>query len=298
MPEAEVVVDESLVAGLVSDQYPDLAGAGVTFLANGWDNVSFRVGEAHVARLPRREAASRLVESEARWLPDIASRLTTPIPAPVFLGEPARGYPWHWAIAPFLPGVPAAIADEIDPGGCARDLGRFVAELHVSAPDDAPENPFRGVPLAERDRAVRDRIASLEATIPAVEAEAVWDRALAAPPHAGPKVWLHGDLHPLNILVSGGRVSAVVDFGDITAGDPATDLAIGWLMFDKAGREQLFEVAGASGSVLERARGWALAFAVAYLSSSADNPVMHRIGDRALASVLEDAGGVSSRRTV
>jgi aminoglycoside phosphotransferase (APT) family kinase protein len=39
-------------------------------------------------------------------------------------------------------------------------------------------------------------------------------------------VWLDGDLHPGNMLVIGGRLSGVIDFGDLTSGDPATDLAL------------------------------------------------------------------------
>ena len=39
---------------------------------------------------------------------------------------------------------------------------------------------------------------------------------------------LHGDLHPANVLVNDGQVSGVIDFGDITAGDPASDLSVAW----------------------------------------------------------------------
>ena len=41
----------------------------------------------------------------------------------------------------------------------------------------------------------------------------------------GPPVWLHGDLHPANVVVSDGTLSGVIDFGELCAGDPATDLA-------------------------------------------------------------------------
>ena len=43
-------------------------------------------------------------------------------------------------------------------------------------------------------------------------------------------VWIHGDLHPGNLLVRDGRLSGVLDFGDVTAGDPATDLSVGWML--------------------------------------------------------------------
>jgi aminoglycoside phosphotransferase (APT) family kinase protein len=47
----------------------------------------------------------------------------------------------------------------------------------------------------------------------------------------GPPIWLHGDLHPFNLVVNQGRLSAVIDFGDLCAGDPATDLAVAWMLF-------------------------------------------------------------------
>ena len=35
-----------------------------------------------------------------------------------------------------------------------------------------------------------------------------------------------------NLVTRGGTLAAVIDFGDLTAGDPATDLAAAWLVFD------------------------------------------------------------------
>ena len=69
-------------------QHPDLAGP-IVRLANGWDNVMFRLGERYVVRLPRRSIAARLVVQEQRWLPGIARLVSVPVPAPVRVGLPA-----------------------------------------------------------------------------------------------------------------------------------------------------------------------------------------------------------------
>jgi aminoglycoside phosphotransferase (APT) family kinase protein len=61
---------------------------------------------------------------------------------------------------------------------------------------------------------------------------AIWHDALAAPGWAGPPLWLHGDLHPANVLTENGNLCGVVDFGDLCAGDPAGDLAACWILLD------------------------------------------------------------------
>ena len=99
MPAAELDVDEALVRALLEEQHPDLAGLPLRLVANGWDNVLFRLGDDLVVRLPRRELAVPLVEHEQRWLPELAPRLPLPIPAPVRVGRPGAGYPWPWASA-------------------------------------------------------------------------------------------------------------------------------------------------------------------------------------------------------
>jgi aminoglycoside phosphotransferase (APT) family kinase protein len=289
MPAAEVEVTVELVRQLLVAQRLDLAQEPIRFLAHGWDNELFLIGDSLVGRFPRRKLASGLVENEARWLPTLADKLPLPIPAPSFLGEPGLGYPWRWVLSPWIEGVPAVTVEDLDLEECALQLGDFLKALHRPAPPEAPSNPFRGVPLVERDEVMRQRIETLENVIDGSAALRIWDAALRVEPHREPAVWLHGDLHPLNLLVQDGRLSGVVDFGDLTSGDPATDLAVGWSMLGPSQRRVLFARYGEPDEAcLIRARAWALAFAAAYLANSADNPTMYSIGEHTYAEVIAE----------
>lgn len=124
-------ITPALLRRLLAEQHPDLADQPVTVLANGWDNVVFRVGGDLLARLPRRGMAARLVSCEQRWLPVLAPRLPLPIPAPVRTGRPGPGYPWPWSIVPYLPGQVAAETPPADPAAAAVSLGGFLAALHT-----------------------------------------------------------------------------------------------------------------------------------------------------------------------
>jgi aminoglycoside phosphotransferase (APT) family kinase protein len=288
-PAAEVVVDEPLVRSLLADQHPDLAERRLRVVANGWDNVVVRLGDDLAVRLPRRAAAARLVEHEQRWLPEIARRVAhvAPVPEPVRLGRPALGYPWSWSVVRWLPGD--VVGDRAAGPAVARALAAFVGLLHVPAPADAPVNPFRGVPLATRSAAVLDRLAT--ADVPrARELAALWRTAAAAPTHTGPPVWVHGDLHPFNVLVErapgGDRLSAVVDFGDVTAGDPAVDLATAWLTFDREGRRTFRALAAADDATWTRARGWAVSITSALWTS--DDRAFRTVGRRGIDATLDD----------
>jgi aminoglycoside phosphotransferase (APT) family kinase protein len=89
--------------------------------------------------------------------------------------------------------------------------------------------------------------------------------------------------------VHDGELAAVVDFGDLCGGDPATDLAVAWMLFDPDAREAFFEAySRADPDTRERAKGWALALSLVYLSTSADNPLMRGIGERTLHAVLQE----------
>jgi aminoglycoside phosphotransferase (APT) family kinase protein len=291
MPAAEVDVDVDLVRRLLVAQFPDLLEGDpeIRPVAFGWDNVIVRLGDDLVVRLPRRQQAAELVVHEQRWLAQLAPALPLPVPAPVRCGVPGEGYPWPWTVCPWLEGAIAATTPPDDQAEAAGALAGFLAALHRPAPADAPVNPYRGGPLAERDPFVRERAAALDGALcDATEVVPRWEAALAAPPHGGPPVWLHGDLHPANLLVAGGRLSAVIDFGDLTAGDPATDLAVAWMLFDASERSLLRRLTGADDATWRRARGWAIHLSLAYLANSADHPVIAGVGRRTLAAVLGD----------
>jgi aminoglycoside phosphotransferase (APT) family kinase protein len=287
MPEAEVHVDAALVRALLQEQRPDLADLPLVELANGWDNVVYRLRADLTVRIPRRLAAVELVENEQRWLPMLAQRLPLPIPAPVWSGRPGCNYPWRWSLCPWIPGEMAAVTPPADLVDAARSLGGFLAALHVAAPSNAPVNPFRGIPLEQRTDRLHAAVERLGGIIDGPAVVALWAKLVAAPASTT-AVWVHGDLHPANILVNSGKISGVIDFGDITSGDRATDLAVAWMLFPAEARSVFREAAGAlDAATWARSRAWAIALSLAYLVGSADNPMMHDIGIRTLAAALE-----------
>jgi aminoglycoside phosphotransferase (APT) family kinase protein len=297
MPAAEVDVDEALVRALLEEQHPDLARWPLRLVANGWDNVLFRLGDELVVRLPRRELAVPLVEHEQRWLPELAPRLPLPVPVPVRVGRPGAGYPWPWTVCAWMPGESALVATPTDLGATAEALGRFLAALHVPAPADAPGNPFRGIPLADRAERTLAAVERLGDTVDGPRLRALWDELVATPLWAGPPVWVHGDTHPGNLVVHEGRLAAVVDFGDLCSGDPASDLAVAWMLFPPEHRDAFRAAAGAADDdhLWTRARAWGLALGLVLSADSADNPANAALGARTLAAVLSDPGSTPRR---
>ena len=289
MPRAEVLIDSGLLRSLLRDQHPDLADLPHGAPVGGWDNVNIPVGRDLMARLPRRAMSAPLIENEQRWLPQLAPTLPLPIPVPVRVGRPGHGYPWSWSICRRLSGDNAATTPPILAAEAAATLGRFLRALHVPAPADAPVNPYRGVPLGGRFEVLRGRIEQLADEIDAAAVLAVWTALVETPTWAGPPLWLHGDLHPGNVIVHGGEISGIVDFGDITAGDPATDLAIAWMMLPAPVRPLFRAAAGdVDDHTWTRARGWALAYSLTFIASSADNQAMNQVGRYTLDAVLDD----------
>jgi len=289
MPAADVEVTEELVRRLLVDQHPDLADLPLVLIANGWDNVIFRLGADLVVRMPRRRMAADLVVNEQRWLPVLSARLPLAVPTPLRVGRPDDAYPWNWSICPWFDGEVAADVALADPRREATALGEFVAALHREAPGDAPLNEFRGQPVGDLRARVVGNVARLGPLVDPVAVLARFDEAAAVDEWSGPPQWLHGDLHSANVLVADGAISAVIDFGDITSGDPAVDLAIGWMLFDAVDRDAFRHAAGdVDDATWSRAIAWAVHFAVMYLLHSADSARFERMGTSLLSRVLAD----------
>lgn len=261
----EVDLDAPLVSRLVAAQFPRWAGLPVRRLASsGTENAMFRLGADKVVRLPRHPDAVESVAHEQRWLARLGPRLSVATPVPLEQGGPGEGFAWPWSVYGWLDGRnPVAGAVE-QPEALATDLAAFVTALRGIEAQGGPPND-RGVPLAERDAPTRDALAQLDGRIDTVAVTALWEEALRAPGRTEPPVWTHGDLSPGNVLVEGGRLSAVIDFGGVGVGDPAVDLIVAWNLLPASVRGVFREAVGADDAEWARGRGWALSISLIQL---------------------------------
>ena len=293
-PRAEVEITPALVAELLRSQHPDLAELELRESASGWDNVIYRLGDDLTVRVPRRAAAATAIRNEQRWLPGLAPLLPLRVPVPVRVGRPSDAYPWCWSVTPWFPGDVAIDTELRDPTREAARLGAFMSALHHRAPIEAPSNPFR-------DCFVGDRTDKFDLSVPVLDsfidngaerARRRWEELVATPRFTGPPQWVAGDVHAANLIVCDGEISAVIDFGDICAGDPAVDLAVGWMLFGPDDRS-VFRDAASTGEfqvdddMWRRAEAWALLFAAMFLANSADDPRIARIGRDLALAVLD-----------
>jgi aminoglycoside phosphotransferase (APT) family kinase protein len=290
---AAPVIDTALARALVDAQFPQWAELPLRPVdRGGWDNRSFRLGEALLVRLPSRGRYAASVVVEQRWLPQLASQLPLPIPEPVGLGAPGEGYPWPWSVYRWLEGAPADAAPVDDTVRFARDLGGFLRALQAAdaagGPTPGPGNFHRGGSARVYDGEVWAALAALGGQVDGDGAAQVW-RAAQTAEFAGPPVWVHGDVAPGNLLVKEGRLAAVIDFGQMTTGDPACDLAIAWTFFDGEARAAFREAVAMDAATWARARGWALwKAAIVAAGLPGTNPAGRSDAGRVLAAVIEE----------
>ena len=293
----EVATDAGLVRRLIAAQFPLWADLPVVPVASaGTDNALYRLGDNMVVRMPRIHWATGQIEMECRWLPLLAPHLPLAIPTPLAVGEPAEGFPWAWSVYGWLDGDNATLDRLADPDQAARDLAAFIHALQAidpaGGPKPDPETLGRGVPLATRDAKTREAIASLDGLIDTSAAMAAWEAALAAPVWQGPPVWLHGDLQSGNLLAVDGRLTAVIDFGVLTVGDPACDLMVAWNLFTAAPRAAFRQAIAVDEATWARGRGWGLSPALVALPYYREtNPGLAAIARHAIAEVLADMAG-------
>jgi aminoglycoside phosphotransferase (APT) family kinase protein len=289
IPRAEMTFDESRVREMLVAQHPDLAQLSLTEVPSGWDNTMFRLGEHLAIRLPRRAAAAALVINEQRWLPQLAPGLPIMAPVPIRIGVPQGWYPWSWSIVPWIDGTTANIdAPREDQ---AEVFAEFLEKLHRPAPADAPRNPYRGVPLQQRESDFRDRMTKLRGRSRAIDTSvlALWADALAAPT-SSMSTWIHGDLHPRNVLCRHGRITGIIDWGDVAQGDRASDLAAVWMLLPDIDtrRRAMAACVTVPKNTWTRARGWAVLYAAIFLDAALESdPAMTAIAERTLARLRQ-----------
>lgn len=288
-----VRIDEPLVAALVAEQFPEWAHLPIRPVTDGgWDNRTFHLGEHMSVRLPSRAAYCEQVPKEQRWLPILAPQLPLPIPQPLAMGKPNADYPWHWSIYRWLDGECASRERISDLSTFTAAVADFLAALQRIDTTDAPppgqHNFWRGGSLDAYDSETQAAIETLGDAVDGAAATALWDAARASEWNDHP-VWVHGDVAAGNLLVDGGELCAVIDFGCCAVGDPACDMAVAWTLLDRESRATFRDRLDVDPGTWLRGRGWVLWKALITLSkdSTGKSDSVHG-AKRALDEVLSE----------
>jgi aminoglycoside phosphotransferase (APT) family kinase protein len=275
----EIPIDAELVRRLVGRVMPAYADTPVRRLASsGSTNALFRLGEELLVRLPRQPGGSQAISKEAKWLPVLGPLLPVPVPQVVAVFDPDCGYPERWSVVRWIDGAHPVVVDPgtpFDPRReeLAENLATFLDALkQVEIPTVAVNNPdlqsYRGKPLATMDQDTRENIERCRSLgdfgFDLDAAEQMWVEAMTLPgaaerttPH-----WYHSDLAAENLLVRDGALSAVLDFGGLSVGDPTVDLVVAWEVLDPPARELFRRQIGVDEPSWLRGRAWALSLTV------------------------------------
>jgi aminoglycoside phosphotransferase (APT) family kinase protein len=271
----EIPIDAELVRRLVSRSMPAFADAAIHPLtSSGSTNALFRLGEELLVRLPRQPGGSAGISKEATWLPVLRPLLPFAVPDVVAVFGPDCDYPERWSVVRWIDGVHPEVVDPdtaVDPGRAhlACNLATLLdalrlAEVPTAAINDPHLRSYRGEPLATMDQATREnleRCRSLDGFgFDLDAAERTWEQAMTLPGIAdrATPLWFHSDLAAENLLVSEGALSAVLDFGGLSVGDPTVDLAVAWEVLDPPARELFRRKVGVDEVTWLRGRAWAL----------------------------------------
>lgn len=290
----EIVSDVALVRHLLRVRFPLWASLPIRrFASSGTDNAIYRLGDDLAVRLPLRPGATAQLSSDARWLPVLAPHLPLVIPEVVAMSDPVEawaahpGFAWPWGIYRWIDGEVVTLAGLADPVHDAAVLASFLRALQAIDPTGGtppgPHNSGRGMPLAGRDARTRACIGEMHGMIDIDAVTETWEASLAVPAWSGSPRWVHGDIHQGNLLMARGgspvsfprptdagrktglALSAVIDFGCLGVGDPAVDLIVAWVLFDRLSRKVFREFLRMDEATWIRGRGWALSWALIYV---------------------------------
>ncbi len=285
-----ISLDPQLAEQLIQSQFPELAGKEICHQpSKGTDNHIFRIGDDLCARFPKAPWAAGTARRETVALPRFAG---APIAVPQVygVGTPSPAYPHTWSVLTWLPGAPLEDSTLRDPQEAARQLADFFLYLRHVPGDKAfqfgPDNNWRGAPLTDRTVPFEAALARLPNVDPKW-ATRLWSEALRADT-SDAAVWLHGDVHPGNVLITDGHISGVIDWGLCGVGDGACDLLSAWTMFDEAAREVFRTALGATDADWLRGAGWALSMAVIYLPYAYENGLRCDMSEDMIGRLMKD----------
>jgi aminoglycoside phosphotransferase (APT) family kinase protein len=297
MHDGQLAVSPGMVRELVDSQFPGWRGLAVEAVGSpGTVSAIFRIGGQLAARFGLRPgdvaAARRGLEAEAAAARELAGRTRFATPEPVAIGEPGAGYPLPWAVQTWLPGATAL--DE-DPGGSvafARDLAEFIGGVRaISTGGRTFRGRGRGGDLRSHDGWMETCFERSGQLLDVPRLRRRWESMRDLPRGPAGDVMSHRDLIPGNVLVSAGRLTGIIDVGDLGPADPALDLVAAWHLLDDGPRQVLRGELRCADLEWERGKAWAFEQAMGLVWYYTDsNQAMSQTGRRTLERIQAGTG--------
>lgn len=297
-------IDADTAQQRIVDRFPALQGATVVPFAAGWDNEAFLVdkdSQQYVFRFPRRPVAVQLMETELRWLPQLAPQLPTPSPIQCFGRSPLQRPPcplvgtatWS-ATSPMMCSRPPCLPrlsnawEPSSAGFSAPCTGCLQAKTPRACPRRAMPSTRPTWKLRTRHLSIAK--ARLRRLLPADPVDELVQRVqqLATSTY-GPAQelgWVHGDLDHRHVLLSdNGTLAGIIDWGDLHWGDPAVDLGVWWSVLPLGARNSFRAAYGPiDAATWRRAQGRCICHQLAVLewAVKTERPAVAKAARRAL----------------
>ena len=235
--------DAARYRAAIAAAFPALAIQSIRFLAEGWDSNVWEVNGDLIFRFPKRAEVATWLRYEIALLPLLGPTLPVSAPRFTYIAEPSHAFPYPFVGYRKLPGMPlaAAPATLIQPERLAPQIGTFLTALHRFPVTHAVAcGVLNASPEAWRAQ-YATMLAELRTLFPRMtpaereRTERLFAGYLDNPLHTRfIPVLLHRDLGGDHLLLEPetGDLAGVIDWGDLSIGDPAQDfcgLPTDWL---------------------------------------------------------------------
>lgn len=252
---ADIEITEELVRACLQQQFPELPLHTLKCIGEGWDNKVFLVNDEIIFRFPRREIAVEGIVQEQIVLTRLQGRFDIAIPNPEFVGHASPAFPY-----PFLgyrmikghSGCHAHLTEEQRLQSLPV-LAKFLKQLH--AVDEEQALALGAKPqffdrahliklvddLNERVNKINERkICVIDTSVYNNEVQAA--QAIELP---AAKCLVQGDLYCRHLFFDQGKLTGIIDWGDLGINNRSVDLAAIWSFYPSSCHQQFFELYGA-----------------------------------------------------
>lgn len=234
----------------IESAFPALGQIAIEHAGTGFDTTVYKVNNQFVFRFPRQEKGKHALENEHRILRELQKNK---FQASYYIPEPMYYYPetdedFPFAGFSYVPGH--ELAREKDTELLRHDaekLAGFLRDLH-EVPAEAVLLPDELARLSSQKRKpmLEEMLPELREVCEPKTLEMLESYLREIPDWQNPASthFVHGDLHPKNMIAERGKLTGIIDWGDAHFGHPASDLAVVFQAMPAADQPRFFEEYG------------------------------------------------------